>query len=389
MKQNLIPANGTVHWIGAGLSTGSGLNDIVKRSKECIFWNRNLESAEKLLVKLGLQNRVEIRQYTSENLKQSLKRGDILVSMIPSHYQAEGAEICNLKEAHFVSSSYLNPETSQAAYSAAKKGLVVQLETGLDPGIDHLFSHILVKNCLRETEAANISVKFESFCGGFPAVPNDFCYKFSWAPAGVLRALKSPAQHIEDSKIVKTPAPWLAVKNYKIKEEELECYPNRDSLPYVDIYQFPKHWQIEKFVRGTLRLKGWKTAWREVFQTLEKGSEENLEKLANKLATQYSYQTGDQEKDYDRVLLYVSLAAFEKEQKVWHKAYLLDLLGDNKESAMAKTVSGTVACSVCSILKNETAAGVQLATSNPQKAVQWLDRLACWGVKIHSLSLLD
>ena len=85
----------------------------------------------------------------------------------------------------------------------------------------------------------------------------------------------------------------------------MECYPNRDSLPYKAIYQLPKHWKIEKFVRGTLRLKGWKTAWQEVFKTLEIGSEENLENLASELTNLYSYQ----EKDYDRVLLYVSLAA--------------------------------------------------------------------------------
>ena len=62
--------------------------------------------------------------------------------------------------------------------------------------------------------------------------------KFSWAPAGVLRALLSPAQHIEGSKIIKTEKPWLAVKNYTVKEEELECYPNRDSLPYKAIISY-------------------------------------------------------------------------------------------------------------------------------------------------------
>ena len=385
MKKNLIPASGIVHWLGTGLSTGSGLKNVVQESKKSILWNRNITFAEKLIAKLGLEDRVEIRQYTLENLKQSLKQGDILVSMIPANYQAEGAAVCILKEAHFVSSSYLNPATSRAANLAQEKGLVVQLETGLDPGIDHLFAHILIEDCRQETKEADLSIKFESFCGGFPAVTNDFCYKFSWAPAGVLRALLSPAQHIEGSKIIKTEKPWLAVKNYTVKEEELECYPNRDSLPYKAIYQLPKHWKIEKFVRGTLRLKGWKTAWQEVFKTLEIGSEENLENLASELTNLYSYQ----EKDYDRVLLYVSLAALKDSQKIWHKAFVLDLLGDDKESAMAKTVSGTVACSVCSILKNETSAGIQLATNNTQKAKQWLDRLSSGGVKIHSLSLLN
>ena len=48
-----------------------------------------------------------------------------------------------------------------------------------------------------------------------------------------------------------------------------------------------------------------------MFKTLEMGSEENLENLASELTNLYSYQ----EKDYDRVLLYVSLAAFKDSKK--------------------------------------------------------------------------
>ena len=97
MKKNLIPASGIVHWLGTGLSTGSGLKNVVQESKKSILWNRNITFAEKLIAKLGLEDRVEIRQYTLENLKQSLKQGDILVSMIPANYQAEGAAVCILK----------------------------------------------------------------------------------------------------------------------------------------------------------------------------------------------------------------------------------------------------------------------------------------------------
>ena len=64
-----------------------------------------------------------------------------------------------------------------------------------------------------------------------------------------------------------------------------------------------------------------------------------------------------------------------------------------KEISAGKKVSGTVACSVCSILKNETSAGIKTKANsrqtNTQKAKQWLDRLSSGGVKIHSLSLLN
>ena len=82
MKKNLIPASGIVHWLGTGLSTGSGLKNVVQESKKSIVWNRNITFAEKLLVKLGLEDRVEIRQYTLENLKQSLKHCFAILSII-------------------------------------------------------------------------------------------------------------------------------------------------------------------------------------------------------------------------------------------------------------------------------------------------------------------
>ena len=76
---------------------------------------------------------------------------------------------------------------------AKKNNLVFVNEVGLDPGIDHFFSHLLVKQ-LKETGLNNLDVTYHSYCGGFPAIPNDFKYKFSWSPVGVIKALNNDAK---------------------------------------------------------------------------------------------------------------------------------------------------------------------------------------------------
>ena len=62
---------------------------------------------------------------------------------------------------------------------------------GLDPGIDHLMAHDLVARykASKAYHPGNV-VSFTSYCGGVPKIANPFRYKFSWAPVGVLKALR-------------------------------------------------------------------------------------------------------------------------------------------------------------------------------------------------------
>ena len=40
---------------------------------------------------------------------------------------------------------------------------------------------LLRENKIKNNQRGNIEVIYESYCGGFPAIPNDFRYKFSWS----------------------------------------------------------------------------------------------------------------------------------------------------------------------------------------------------------------
>ena len=72
-------------------------------------------------------------------------------------------------------------------------------EIGLDPGIDHLMAHWLVADYRASTAYdGDNALSFISYCGGIPKIENDFRYKFSWSPLGVLKALRSPSKSIRN-----------------------------------------------------------------------------------------------------------------------------------------------------------------------------------------------
>lgn len=380
MEKILI--SGVVHWIGAGLSSGRGLATVVKNAKKVILWNRSFSNAKKLLTRLNLNSQIIQKEFSNNSLDRELGVGDIVICMLPASLELEIVQLCLANNSHFVSSSYLSETVTKTVTNSLKKGLVVQFEAGLDPGIDHLLAHILVDECLKKYPDLNLTINFESFCGGFPAEKNDFCYKFSWAPASLLKALKAPAKHIADNKIIKTEKIWEAITSLKINNEELECYPNRNSLPYLEHYHIPKHWQVEKFIRGTIRLKGWKNAWKPIFEKLDDISEDNLKKLAQKLRTKYSYK----ENEYDRVLLSVSLQATYNKKIVWKKSLGLDIKGNQLDNAMAKIVSETVAAATCKIINQKTSAGLHIAAENSTDSKSWLQALEKANLKIISLN---
>ncbi len=373
-----VPASGTVHWIGAGLSTGSGLADLCARADRVRLWHRTAERAAGALDTLGLTGRAEPRAYTLPALTAELAPGDVVVSMLPAPEHAPLLAACVAGRAHFACSSYVSDAVLELVPSAGRAGITVLTEAGLDPGIDHLFAHDLVARARSAIGAGTpASYRLTSYCGGVPAVPNDFRYRFSWAPLGVLGALRSPSRYIEDGAERVAARPWEATRRQTVGGETFEVYPNRDSVPFVEQYGLPAAWRAETFVRGTLRLDGWLRAWAPVFEELKAGGDERIAALARELAT--TYPTTDA--DRDRVVLVVSLEADAGSGRVWSGSRLLDLVGDERESAMARCVSRTLALGVRHILDGVLPAGLNRAAGTPGRSAEWLRELAAEGLE--------
>jgi saccharopine dehydrogenase (NADP+, L-glutamate forming) len=149
---------------------------------------------------------------------------------------------------------------------ARKAGVIILNELGLDPGIDHMEA----MRVIHEIHAKGGKLlSFISFCGGLPAPEantNPFGYKFSWSPVGVLLAGKNSARFLQNGKKVFIPSEKLFESYTLIPIEGLgvfEAYPNRNSLPYIDLYGVPKS---KTMLRGTLRNIGWCETIRKMVQ---------------------------------------------------------------------------------------------------------------------------
>ena len=314
----------TVHWCGTGLSAIPGLRKLILDGNKVIVWNRTVSKAREALEGI----KVKISEFDIEELEKKLNPKDIVVSMLPGDWHVPLAKLAISKKAHFVSSSYISPEMRNLNNAALDAGVSLVNEIGLDPGIDHLMAHKLVDDFKKsEPMNAETEISFLSYCGGVPKTPNEFKYKFSWSPLGVLKALKSPSRSIKNFENFEAKRPWDAITSYNAplnKPEEFEVYPNRDSLPFIEQYDFNPNWKIKQFVRGTLRLKGWAEAWEEIFKEIETLNGEAGEKRLTEMSEQFWQDNAYSENEPDRVILCVDFKAEQNQNVFWHKTYKMD-----------------------------------------------------------------
>ena len=362
----------TIHWCGTGLSSGPGLRRLIKNGHKVVVWNRTVEKAREMV---GDPTQ-DIRAYSLEALAAALQPGDLAVSMLPADQHMGIAKVCLVKGANFVSSSYIAPEMRALDEEFRAKGLVSVNEVGLDPGIDHLMAHDLVGRyrASKAYHAGNV-MSFTSYCGGVPKIPNTFRYKFSWAPVGVLKALRSPSRSLRNFEELRVARPWDAITSYDAPlpvPESFEVYPNRDSYPFMEDYRFGKDWKVRDFVRGTIRLNGWAEAWTPVFREIETLSgpagDARLAEMAAEFLKENAYAPGEP----DRVILLVTLKAERGGRAVFHETWAMDAWGDERGTAMGRLVSVPVSLAIESVLRHEIAAGVHGAPHDPKMLESWL-----------------
>ncbi|MBT2132226.1 saccharopine dehydrogenase family protein [Aliiroseovarius lamellibrachiae] len=358
----------TIHWCGTGLSAIPGLRRLIDLGHDVVVWNRTIAKAEEAVGDVAK----DIRAFDIQALADALKPGDIAVSMLPGDLHVPVAKICLENGANFVSSSYIAPEMRALDAQFKAAGLCSVNEVGLDPGIDHLMAHWLVAD-YRASEAydPSLPIGFRSYCGGVPKHANPFRYKFSWSPLGVLKALRSPSRSIKDGKPFDVARPWDAISSYAAplaQAESFEVYPNRDSLPFMQEYGFDPDWNVDLFVRGTLRLNGWTEAWKDVFaevETLEgSAGDARLKEMSDQFWDENSYDEGEP----DRVIMCVELKAGD----AYHKTYVMDAWGDARGTAMARLVSVPVSLAIEAVLAGSIAPGVTAAPSDLGLIDTWM-----------------
>ncbi len=190
-------------------------------------------------------------------LDEMIANHNLTVSLLPWTHHIMVAEHCIKHKKDMVTTSYVKPEMKALDQKAKDAGIIILNELGLDPGIDHMGAMRIIDHV--HSKGGNIE-EFYSICGALPGpevADNPFRYKFSWSPKGVVMAGNNEGKYLRYGKIVEIPTENLFKKPLSVDFPEvgkLEIYPNRDSLPYIELYGIR---ETKTMMRGTFRYPGW------------------------------------------------------------------------------------------------------------------------------------
>ena len=244
--------------LGAGLVAGPLVRYLLKVDEFTVtVASRTVKKAQALIGEAGNGIAQALNVKDEAALETLIAEHDLSISLLPYVYHPTVARLCVKHRKQMVTTSYVKPEMQALDAQAKEAGVMLLNEIGVDPGIDHMSAMEVVHQI--EAKGGKL-LSFTSNTGGLPAPDandNPFGYKFSWAPRGVILAGKNPAKFLKDGDVVDVPGPELFSYHWPceiVGFGELEVYPNRDSMPYVETYGISS---VTSMFRGTLRYPGW------------------------------------------------------------------------------------------------------------------------------------
>jgi len=264
--------------LGAGLVARPATRYLLKHGFEVTVASRTVAKAEALIEGHAKGKAIAWTVDDLGGLNKMVAEHDIAVSLLPAPNHPIVARACLDACKHMVTTSYISPEMRALDEEADALGLILLNEIGVDPGIDHMSIMKIIDHVRGK---GGKLTKLRSCCGGLPAPDandNPWGYKFSWSPAGVLVAMTGQALFREGGESLDCPPGRLFDHVGATTVEgigELESYPNRDSLSYIDVYGLG---DIETMFRGTFRYPGWAALWKGLWKigVLDRTADETL-----------------------------------------------------------------------------------------------------------------
>jgi saccharopine dehydrogenase-like NADP-dependent oxidoreductase len=191
-----------------------------------------------------------------------IESADVVISLLPAHLHILVAKHCLSLSKHLLTASYVSTEMQELNEEAKSKNVLLLNECGLDPGIDHMSAMQVIDKI--KTHGGKM-LSFDSFTGGLISPDTDpenpWRYKFTWNPRNVVMAGQGTARFLQQGQYKYIPYQQLFKRITPVTVPgfgEYEGYANRDSLKYLTTYGLQG---IQSMLRGTLRNKGYCSAW--------------------------------------------------------------------------------------------------------------------------------
>ncbi len=260
----------TILLIGAGKSA-SVLIDYLLKESEANDWKFIIADADKKQVIAKTNNSpfaeaVELDITNDDQRAAIIQRAHVVISMMPPALHFMVAKDCVEYRKHLLTASYLDPQIKSLGDEISHRKLFFLSEMGLDPGIDHMSAMQLFDEIKSEGGVVN---SFKSHCGGLVAPESDnnpWHYKISWNPRNIVLAGKAGAVYKMEGNSIEEKYEQLFDAGRKVATGNdevpvLSYYPNRDSMPYINLYKLQ---HAETFVRTTLRYPDFMYGWKNI-----------------------------------------------------------------------------------------------------------------------------
>lgn len=251
--------------LGAGLSTISLINYLldhaIEYDWEIVVGDIKKELAEEKVKGHERGKAIKFNVCDETDVGSNIQKSDVVISLLPARFHHRIAEACVKFRKDMVTASYVSPEMKELDEEAAKAGIILLNELGVDPGIDHMSAMKIID---RIKEEGGKLTGFWSSTGGLVAPEydnNPWHYKFTWNPRNVVLAGQGPSKFIRNGRYKYIPYHQLFKRIVKVSildKGEFEIYPNRDSLKYRETYGLQS---IPTMYRGTIRRPGFCEAW--------------------------------------------------------------------------------------------------------------------------------
>jgi saccharopine dehydrogenase (NADP+, L-glutamate forming) len=243
--------------LGAGLVAKPMVEYFLEKGFKLLIASPMKERADEMITANPLGTSLHWSMDEPLVLDKLVEEYDLVVSLLPYKFHTDVAKVCLKYKKSLVTTSYVQPEMKALDKAAREAGVLFLNEMGLDPGIDHMTAMKIIDYVhLRSGKVE----EFYSLCGALPApeaADNPLRYKFTWSPKGVILASRNSALYLKKGKETYIDAVNLFKDRFSYTFPgigELEVYPNRDSISYLNIYDIP---EAKTIYRGTLRYKGW------------------------------------------------------------------------------------------------------------------------------------
>jgi len=255
---------------GAGKSATVLIDYLLKEALEnewkIIIADSNKTLIEEKVANNKLAEAVELDINDASKRQILIEQADIVISMMPPALHIFIAKDCIEFSKHLLTASYADEEINKLHSGAVVKNILFLCEMGLDPGIDHMSAMQLIDEI---KEKGGVVTSFKSHCGGLVAPESDnnpWRYKISWNPRNIVLAGQAGAMYKIDNEIVNEKYQELfdSKRMVDIGSDEvkmLSYYPNRNSIPYIDLYGLN---QANTFIRTTLRYPDFMYGWKNI-----------------------------------------------------------------------------------------------------------------------------